>query len=340
MKKIRILTFCFVMIHIIAVPWVTAGEWWAVYFTMPEKKYGFSQKEDPETGLLNTIEHCTEYFYGAFFELSEQKIIDALIRAKLRGIDVRLVMEHDNTEKTEVQKLFDAGIDIVTDKKHGFMHNKFAVIDGICIWTGSYNCTKNGNWKNNNNAVKICSKDLADIYLNEFFEMHHDRVFGNRINMHPFALFSPQHLVQVDETTFKVYFSPDDGVENKILSEMKNANKSIHVMAFSLTSKTIADMLIYKFNNGVNVRGIVENRGARGRHSKYTYLVQNGVPIKIDNPRITMHNKVIIIDEKVVITGSYNFSKNAEYRNDENIIVINNSAIADEFMNEFHRLYH
>jgi phosphatidylserine/phosphatidylglycerophosphate/cardiolipin synthase-like enzyme len=60
------------------------------------------------------------------------------------------------------------------------MHNKFAVIDGTMVWTGSYNVTKNGQGKNNNNALLLKSGELADIYLQEFNEMFTLRVFGNK----------------------------------------------------------------------------------------------------------------------------------------------------------------
>ena len=96
--------------------------------------------------------------------------------------------------------------------------------------------------------------------------------------------------------------------------------------------------MIKKFKAGIDVKGIFEKRGAFTKHSEFIKMKLEGLPVQVDRNRYNMHHKVIIIDNSCVITGSYNFSKNASLRNDENILIIHNHDIAGLFIDEFNRL--
>ena len=88
-------------------------------------------------------------------------IRDALLHAHQRGVVVRLVMESDNMDTSEVQDLLDAGIHIIGDQREGLMHDKFVVIDRSEVWTGSMNYTVTGAYKDNNNLLLIRSAQLT-----------------------------------------------------------------------------------------------------------------------------------------------------------------------------------
>jgi phosphatidylserine/phosphatidylglycerophosphate/cardiolipin synthase-like enzyme len=240
-----------------------------------------------------------------------------------------------------MKKLGDSGIEVVTDppRRRGLMHNKFAVIDGAYLWTGSYNATVNDSVKNNNNALLICSPLLADIYKKEFQEMFDEEIFGNRKERGPFAELRKSYYVKIEETDINAYFAPEDNVERIILKRLEKAKTSIHFMAFSFTSAGIGEMMIKKFKSGVAVQGIFEKRGARTGHSQYVKLKLEGIPVRLDHNRGAMHHKVIVIDGERVIMGSYNYSRNANRSNDENILVIDNKEIASEYLAEFKRLW-
>jgi phosphatidylserine/phosphatidylglycerophosphate/cardiolipin synthase-like enzyme len=98
-------------------------------------------------------------------------------------------------------------------------------------------------------------------------------------------------------------------------------------------------MMIRKHREGMDVRGVLERRGAKSPHGEYMKMKIEGVPVKLDRNRHAMHHKVIIIDGSRVITGSYNLSRNAARNNDENILVIDNPRIAAAYLSEFNRLY-
>ncbi len=332
----------------LAVP--TGGDgagWWKIYFTSPGKWAVLSKSENPETGLVSIIGKAKESFYGAFYEISSPRVVDAIIEAQKRGVEVRLVTEHDTMRKKKgrgirfMKRLEDSEIEVVSDpsRRRGLMHNKFAVIDGKYLWTGSYNATVNDSAKNNNNAILICSSLLADIYKNEFLEMFEEEIFGNRNERGPFADLRKTYHVKIEETDINAYFAPEDNVERIILKRLDKAKSSIHFMAFSFTSAGIGELMIRKFKAGVDVRGIFERRGAKTGHSQFVKMKLEGVPVRLDHNRGAMHHKVIIIDGERVIMGSYNFSRNANRSNDENILIIDNKEIASLYLSEFKGLW-
>jgi len=328
-----------VMLMFPGAPVFPDGTWCKVYFTSPGGPGRHSPAAGPEAGLVSSINGAKKKFYGAFYEISSRPVIDALLAAKKRNIDVKIVTESDNCHGESMDRLSREGVPIVQDKRPGLMHNKFAVIDDTLLWTGSYNVTENGSRKNNNNAILIYSVEISRIFLAEFNEMFDNRTFGNRSEKGPFAALGKKYYVKINGTNVNAYFSPEDNIERIIMSRLKDAKKSIHFMAFSFTSKNISEIMIKKHRLGVKVYGVMERRGTRSKYSRYAVFKVEGVPVRLDRNRHAMHHKVIIIDGYRVITGSFNFSKNANNKNDENILIIDNEDIAAEYIKEFNRLY-
>jgi phosphatidylserine/phosphatidylglycerophosphate/cardiolipin synthase-like enzyme len=310
-----------------------------VYFTNPKIRNHYKYRNNPENAFINLIRSSHFSFSGSFYDISSPYIVNELIIAKKRGVNIKLVTEKDNSDKISIRKLIDSGIQIVTDNRSGLMHNKFAISDGNIVWTGSYNITTNGAVKNNNNAIEISSKDLAEIFISEFNEMFYEKIFGNKKEIGPFSSLQKKYYVKIDNTNINAYFSPEDNIEKIILKRINKAKKSIHFMAFSFTSDKIGEAIIKKSKQGIKVKGIFEARGSKTRYSEYIKMKIEGIPVKKDKNRYVMHHKVIIIDGVRVITGSYNFSKNANKNNDENIIIIDNKKIADKYIREFYKLY-
>jgi phosphatidylserine/phosphatidylglycerophosphate/cardiolipin synthase-like enzyme len=320
---------------------VVAEGWWRLYFTSPGKATPAAGVKNPEKGLEWIIGRSKKSFYGAFYEVSDPRIVHALIAARTRGVTVCLVTESDRARKRRRvgERLSAAGVGIVTDDRRGLMHNKFAVIDGEYIWTGSYNPTVNGAEKNNNNAILIRSPLLAEIYQRKFMTMFREHMFGGRRKAGPFAELANAYYVKIEGTDINAYFSPEDNVERIILKRLSKAKNSIHFMAYSFTSDRIGEMMIAMFRRGVQVNGIFERRGSRDAHSEYYKMKLEGLHVKLDRNRNLMHHKVIVIDGYRVITGSYNFSRNARVSNDENVLIVDNGEIAAAYLAEFNRLF-
>jgi phosphatidylserine/phosphatidylglycerophosphate/cardiolipin synthase-like enzyme len=314
--------------------------WWRVYFSTPWiSRDRVDVKINPEHGIIRLINKTEKSFFGAFYEISSPAVADALIEARGRGIDVGLVIEKSNSRMETVSRMTEAGIKIVTDDSRALMHNKFAVSDGKIIWTGSYNLTLNDAYKNNNNAIEIRSHELAGIYLDEFNEMFRHGVFGNKREHGLFGELTHKYYVKIGDTNINAFFSPENGIERIIINRLKKAKKSIRFMAFSFTSPGIADTMIRCRKNGISVSGIMETRGSGTKHSQYRKMKVEDIQVRLDSNKRNMHHKVIIIDDDIVITGSYNFSKGADRRNDENILILDNRDIAAVYIKEFNELY-
>ena len=269
----------------------------------------------------------------AFYELRLQKVAKVLIAKQKDGVKVRVVSDSHYEDRDALQDCIEAGIPVVFDRREPLMHNKFCVVDGARVWTGSTNITENGMYRNNNNAVLITSDRLAADFTNEFEEMFVKKRFGARS---PKNTIYPQF--RVGDVLIECYFAPEDGVQREILSEIADAETTIDFMAFSFTSKEIAKAMVARMADNVTVRGLFEMRDAGSKYSRDDYLAEHGAEVHLDKNKYAMHHKVVILDGDTVITGSYNFSNSAEKKNDENVLIIHCPEIAYKYIREFERL--
>jgi phosphatidylserine/phosphatidylglycerophosphate/cardiolipin synthase-like enzyme len=98
--------------------------------------------------------------------------------------------------------------------------------------------------------------------------------------------------------------------------------------------------MIDAFNSGVSVSGVFdESQALSNIGGEYAHLLENGVDVRLDGNPKSMHHKVIIIDDQIVVTGSYNFSQSAKTRNDENTLIIHSPEIAEIYKQEFERVW-
>ncbi len=252
-----------------------------------------------------------------------------------RGLVVRMVMESDNADAREVQQIKDAGIPVVGDQHESLMHDKFVVLDRMDVWTGSMNFTVGAAYKDNNNLIHIRSAEVAQDYTTEFEEMFTHHLFG------PDAVAdTPYPKLTINGTPLEIYFSPDDKVASHILEILNDAQESIYFMAYTITSNDIGNAIIQRSQNGITVTGVMdEDQVNTGQGSEYDLFMQMGLGVWQDgNLKGLMHHKVFIIDEKIIITGSYNFTASAEEENDENVVIIFSPSVAKSYMEEFHRI--
>jgi phosphatidylserine/phosphatidylglycerophosphate/cardiolipin synthase-like enzyme len=132
--------------------------------------------------------------------------------------------------------------------------------------------------------------------------------------------------------SYKVCFTPKEQCANLIVTTINQAQKQVLVQAYSFTSAPIARALVNAHKRGVDVRVILDKSQFRERgFSSARFFSDYGIPILIDYQPSIAHNKVIIIDQKIVITGSFNFTRAAEKRNAENVIVISDSVLAKKY---------
>ena len=135
-----------------------------------------------------------------------------------------------------------------------------------------------------------------------------------------------------------VFFSPEDHCAEKVIYWIDRANSSIYIAMYSFTSDEIGAAVIRAFNRGVEVRVILEKNEVN-QWSEYSKFKRAGVSVKLDGNNALMHNKFCIIDGKIVITGSYNFTKSAEEKNDENLLIIFSEEVAKKYAEEFNEMW-
>ena len=309
--------------------------WYAVYFTDPTAPNAKDYEGGPDEYLAAAIDQARLSVDMAMYSFNIWSVRDALLAAHQRGVQVRMVTESDNMDEEEIQQLMDAGIQVIGDRREGLMHNKFLVIDGYEVWTGSTNLGVGSVYRNDNNLIRIRSTRLAEDYTHEFEELFVDDLFGTNG-----PADTPYPVLTVEGTRLEVYFSPDDDPIDRLLELVGGAQQSIYFMAFSYTSDYLAGAMLSRAQVGVTVAGVFEeSQYTNSTGSEFENLRSAGLDVRLDGNPNDMHHKVIIIDEAIVITGSYNFSASAENRNDENVLILFNPQIAAQYLAEFQRVY-
>lgn len=135
----------------------------------------------------------------------------------------------------------------------------------------------------------------------------------------------------VAQTHIRVYFTPGDSAEAAIVEALLGAKESILVQAYSFTNPAIASALVDARSRGVKVVVLLDKSQRSQKYSAADFTANAGVATFIDDRHAIAHNKIMIIDGRVVITGSYNFTRAAEKSNAENLVIIESSAIADKY---------
>ena len=135
-------------------------------------------------------------------------------------------------------------------------------------------------------------------------------------------------------------FTPGQDCTHQITDQISKADHSILVQAYSFTSKDIADELIEAKNRGVKVKVLLDKSQRKQKYSLLHYIVDAGIPVWIDSKPAIAHNKVMIIDEKEVITGSFNFTDGAQKRNAENLVFITDTKLAKEIIENWESREH
>ena len=136
-----------------------------------------------------------------------------------------------------------------------------------------------------------------------------------------------------------VCFSATEDCESLLIDLIEGAKKSIHVMIYSFTLDELSEALIEAKNRGVDVKVVIEAENAFSKGSEYRKLLEAGVRVKLDRNPALMHHKVMIVDWRIVVTGSYNWSWSAENRNDENLVILDDPRTASLYETEFQRVW-
>lgn len=309
--------------------------WFELYFTDPASQFAV-EKSGGVDGLVSaSIIAAQESVDVAINSLGVSSITAALIRAHNRGKTVRVVMETNNVgDRINPQQLKDTGIPLVEDQRDGVMNNRFIVIDRNQVWTGSVNYTSSSLYSENNALIRIFSNEIAENYTKEFEEMFVNDQFGTDI-----VPETPNPSVIIQGTQVEVLFSPDDVIVTRLLQLLGEAQESIYFLAYSFNSNYLGDVIRAKAAQGIAVAGVMEPSQINPDLTMvFDQFRQAGLDVRLGSGLEVMGHKVMIIDGKIVVMGSYDFTARAENVNDENVLIIHNEEVAQKFMEEFQRI--
>lgn len=286
-------------------------------------------------------------------------IAAAINKAYARGVKIRWVCNQIDSvysPNTGLDSINPAiyRLPSLTGGNYGIMHNKFMVIDGTSgnpndaiLWTGCMNWEPGQIDKDGNNLEIIQDSALAHCYLTEFNQMWGDTVEGGKYNLTnskfgPYKKSVPRHHFTVDGHLIDVYFSPKDMVGTQIANTITSAKTEIDFGVFEFSYTPDANAIVSMVNKGLYVAGIMDQYSLQ--YTPYGTLSNSlGSMLQIYSGADSLfHNKYVIIDpcdmqaDPKVLTGSHNWTNEAENYNDESTLIIHDSTVANLFYQAFY----
>jgi phosphatidylserine/phosphatidylglycerophosphate/cardiolipin synthase-like enzyme len=142
-----------------------------------------------------------------------------------------------------------------------------------------------------------------------------------------------------EDTDIQPYFCPRDMCEERTIMAIESAKNSIDIAMYSFTSDSLAKILEEKSKKGIKVRIVADYLQSNSKYSDFNEMKKTGIEIRFAPKNKVMHNKFAIIDEETVLTGSYNWTKNANTSNFENFVLIKDKKTAKEYEKEFFNIW-
>ena len=309
---------------------------------MGPKKLG--APDDLEDVIVSFIDGAKRSLDVAVQELESLPITEALIRARKRKVVVKVVLEGSylslkravkdpfvSSGQNEDNRLLHdailrANVNVHTDFNPQIFHQKFIIRDATkstaAVLTGSTNFTPTGTSSNLNHVVIVHDKKVAKIYRREFAEIMKGH-FG-KINEGHDPL-PPE--IDVSGIRVKVLFAPDHNPEMEIMKQMLKARKRIDFAIFTFSESSGIDDTMISLCRGktVKIRGALDGPASAQKWSAAKAVAKAGAELysvphtkKLNK----LHHKLMVIDEKLIIAGSFNYTGPATRLNDENIMII------------------
>ena len=346
---------------------------WEVYFNKPvDNSYALpGNNANGNTNFvtrlkqrIDSAKYSIDFAIYSFNDLTQ--IRDALIQAAVRLVKIRIVYD-SRTNQALMQDLINAGIPV--QKRNtgtsALMHDKFMIFDSRdttsasddWLWGGSANITDDQFNVDAQNVILMQDQAICGAYTREFEEMWGSHTNINdpvRARFGPAKTDNTPHLFFVNGKRIEIYFSPSDNVSTQIENMIgNNTNKSISFCIYAFTRFNISNKMKSQYTPpGKMVRGVFD---ASQSASGGVYEEMKGLggqtpwnpaaPVYLENQTGLMHSKYMLIDadlmtsNPIVQTGSFNYSNNATFDNDENVMIIYDSLMANQYYQDFVKRY-
>lgn len=304
-----------------------------------------------EQVIIDFIKGAERRLEIAVQELESKPIADAIIDARNRKVLVKLVIEQSYLKRgvpkgdpwvpggeNEINRsvhdaVLRANIDIKVDYNSNIFHQKFAIRDSKSVLTGSTNFTPTGTHNNLNHVIIIHNQFVARIYAREFSEIQKGR-FGRQSDAHT---AHPSQVI-VSDVPIKILFAPDHNPEMEIMKQMMKARLRIDFAIFTFSqSSGIDDTLLRLLDLNMPVRGAFDYKQGVQKWAPLRTISDKGADVygvKKSNGNGNgigkLHHKLMVLDDQVVIAGSFNYTGPANDLNDENIIILGDLDTQDD----------
>lgn len=296
--------------------------------------------------IIEKIDQASTSIDVAAYNNNRSEIVQALNNAANRGVRVRYVAEGENANTALNTSLAFQVLERNDDD--GIMHHKFLVIDvedaeNSWVIAGSTNLTTQQIATDNNHMLFIQDQSLAVVYEMEFEEMWGSNTSTPNPSQSRFGANkrdNTPHWLMVGDVPVQSYFSPSDNTAFHISATLQEAEENISFALLLFTHNPLAETIIQKHFQGLNVRGLINDIDASG--TRYPKLKSNNINVHPNGVSgVQLHHKYAIIDadaattQPKVITGSHNWTNRANNHNDENTLIIHSTNIANIFRQEF-----
>ena len=307
--------------------------------------------DDLKGAVIGFIDKAERKLDIAVQELQSKAIAEAIIRARQRRVAVRIVLEQDYIRASrmkadpfcaggedEENRFFHdaflrANIDVKVDYNIGIFHQKFMVRDDLAVLSGSANFTEEDMHRNLNHLILINNVEVARIYSSEFKEIQMGR-FGKQNEGH----YAVPEEVLAGQVPLKILFAPDHNPEMEIMKQMMKAKKRIDFAIFTFAqSSGIDDTMVKLMEFKMEVKGAFDGTQGGQTWSAIPNLLKHGaelykVPAKDKLGKL--HHKLMVLDDELVISGSFNYTSDANCINDENILILGDLDSRDKKQKE------
>lgn len=319
------------------------------------KAVQFGREQSLAATLTEVLDLTQRTALLALYELKLPEAADAIIRAHRRGVAVRVVFDEGHARENpgpeagrsaELQRVIDAGVEVRTLRgggDYGIMHHKTAVLDGELLVTGSFNWTLAAEDRHYENLALRGEPAVVALFDQGFRWMWEAARplkgpgGADASGMGPPPEDSARPVRFNGGAYPRAAFSPRGGIEGMLLDAIGRARRRVDVAMFSFYSEPLARALIEAKARGVKV-SVVADAGQARRSPAIRLLRDAGVGLRLSAGRVAgfsvMHHKYIVLDGRLAVNGSYNFSRNAEMNNHENVLFSTDAGEAGALLAE------
>mgnify|MGYP005839821835 CR=1 FL=1 len=310
--------------------------------------------------LVNYINRARSTIDFAIYNIGDAAsgvadIAAALNAAADRGVRLRIIYEEENAN---------FGLILTNDKVKKFktpagadytiMHNKFLVFDAdhptnAIVWTGSTNLSAQQVNKDPNNVIIIQDQSLAKAFVMEFEEMwgssgpEHN---PSNAKLGKFKTDNTPHEFVIGGKRVQCYFSPSDGVNNRITQTIRSADRNLMMGLMLITREDLANAVKDRISAGVSAFGVWDDTTNSGAIRAWNVLAPvMGDKLRVEETNDIFHHKYLIVDhnqldfDPLVLTGSHNWTVSADTDNDENTVIVHDPVVANLYFQQFNYAY-